>query len=865
MGLIVMKVVRGSVPDYPVVSDTVLTAETRDQFPQGVDVLGDKVSWTAGDAAGLTLSLWGDAPPGVTVSGSRISGPVPAKTLVIPFRVTGTSFSGQKVESYGFLRVPGDQDIRLALRPGIAPLRVDEKKSAELDIAPLVLFPRGSTLQVDAGGVAAGGARPAARCALVSGTTIRYDAGADAPWDDTCVVPVKIGSQTDWTYLSLRVSVIAEDPQPILRAASISVGPGTTATYDLAQMTTWAGRPDPAGVTYAISYTGDQFTVTLAGGQLAVRAKDASRPGREEAVVVTTPSHPRTAAANLTLTVGPAPSTLPKGATLTQQCSQAGGATSCTIPVIGAAGEVNPLPGTPLTLVSVTGPANCTGVSFSVASATTVQATWRADAPGGGDCTGAFVVADAQGRQSSGDRNGQVVLDLRGLPSDPARITWTNYTASSVTLRVVPGANSYPAVTGFRLTGSDGSQFTCDPSGACPVIPATNGKHVTYQAWAVNPVGDSRTSASIDAWAYQAPAAPRSVTSEPAGDGTATITVDIADPTTGSVRLRIAGRDTAAKPLSGPGSVVFDAVAVGSNTGTVVTAIPTTRFDRPPDSVVAGGSSDGQTMDVVASGIGLPIVSLGFADGAVSGFAGTVTVTANVTTPNAAAAQLYLGVSNTAGTCVPSTLVAGVTGSASASYDNVPILRAYPYYGCAEYRYAGRSFGVQQVQDTHRLTGTIPPPQGTASYAIALQGSDGDAQRTTTLTSAPSLTTGSSAYRVVYVAGGDQDTDFSALLSRLSAGTAITAKSCQVDGDACSAPVTVTATGARYLVTATFPSSCTGDAVVASPSGTASTDWTYTAPTTATPTATITFRGALAALGAITHTYASCPAPGAGG
>jgi hypothetical protein len=34
-----------------------------------------------------------------------------------------------------------------------------------------------------------------------------------------------------------------------------------------------------------------------------------------------------------------------------QQCSQASG-TSCTIDVIGAAGEVNPLPSTPLQVVS---------------------------------------------------------------------------------------------------------------------------------------------------------------------------------------------------------------------------------------------------------------------------------------------------------------------------------------------------------------------------------------------------------------------------------------------------------------------------------------------------------------------------------
>ena len=69
-GLIVVKVVRENVPDYPVVADTVLTAETRDEFPRGVDVLADKATWSGGDASGLTVSLWGDQ-QGVTVDGAR--------------------------------------------------------------------------------------------------------------------------------------------------------------------------------------------------------------------------------------------------------------------------------------------------------------------------------------------------------------------------------------------------------------------------------------------------------------------------------------------------------------------------------------------------------------------------------------------------------------------------------------------------------------------------------------------------------------------------------------------------------------------------------------------------------------------------
>ena len=52
-GLVVVKVVRDAVPDYPVVDDTVLTVETRDDFADGVDVLAGKTVWSGGDVGEL--------------------------------------------------------------------------------------------------------------------------------------------------------------------------------------------------------------------------------------------------------------------------------------------------------------------------------------------------------------------------------------------------------------------------------------------------------------------------------------------------------------------------------------------------------------------------------------------------------------------------------------------------------------------------------------------------------------------------------------------------------------------------------------------------------------------------------------------
>ena len=148
-------------------------------------------------------------------------------------------------------------------------------------------------------------------------------------------------------------------------------------------------------------------------------------PGAEEAAIVSVTSHTAVAPVRLILRVGAAPSTLPQGGTVTQQCSQATGS-SCTISVIGASGEVNPLPRTPLDVIDVRATGACVGVSFQVASPTSVVASWSADAPGA-TCPASFSVQDAQGRRTNAERDGQLLLDLQGFPKAPASVSQTAY------------------------------------------------------------------------------------------------------------------------------------------------------------------------------------------------------------------------------------------------------------------------------------------------------------------------------------------------------------------------------------------------------------------------------------------------------
>ena len=810
IGLIVVKAVTEPVPDYPLVQDTTLTIESREAFTSGIDVVTDKVSWNTGDVSGLTLSLWGSQ-PGIRVDGWRISGPIPQRSQLIPFAVTGASFDGTEITSYGFLRVPGDADIQLSLRDDYAAIDVLENGEREFDMAAAVAVPAGTTLQIDRDGVRAGGARAAATCALVSGTTIRYTAGAGAPWADTCVVPVKLDVQDAYTYLTVRVRVEAEEPEPILRTTSQTVSPGGSISYDLTGMVGWAGKEDWDSLEFATSYHGDQFVVERAGAIVNVTANDAARPGREEAITVTLSSHRDAAAAALNLTVGPAPSQLPKGGSASQRCSQSDGATSCTIPVIGVRGEVNPLPGTPLTLVSATGPANCSGVSFAVASATAVRATWTSDAAGAASCEGSFVVADAQGRQSSGARNGQVVLDLQGLPAAPTRLEWTGYTGSSVTLRVISDTSSYPAVQGFRITADGRTVATCDASGACPAIPATAGQKVSYQARAFNAVGESRGAVETTAWAYASPDAPTGaeVTPVPTRDGSggvATITVTGVDPSTGSLTLSGGAGGDVTRAVTG-NSVTFTEYFVGSNSPTLLTATPRTKHDLPP---VAGGSQVGAVFSFRANGIGAPGLEL-TVTASKSSDRGSVTATATVR-PNGVGDRILVGFSTRSnGACQADQSVDAGGGQTSVTFDDQDLWQQVTVYACAVTERGGSRFGVTTAQGSDTPVSLVPVPTGSATYSIdpAPQASSGGRELTWSRMTGPGLSA-QRPFELRYRTSGADTTDFRSLFSLGSDPGEIGAVACSsVFG--CSDPVAVVPTGAAYTTRVTFPASCVSD------------------------------------------------------
>lgn len=704
-GLIVVKVVRESVPDYPVVTDTVLTVENRDDFSAGVDVIAGKATWSGGDVSALDVALWGD-PADARVEGRRISGELPTTRRVIPFAVTGRAGDAD-VTTYAFLRVPGDDDLSLSLRPNAAQ-RVDELASVSFDMASLVAVPRRATLEVGTE-VSTTGVRLAGRCS-VTGSVVTYDAGEGSPWTDACRVPVRVAGSEEWTVLSVPVGVVARDPQPELRPGALTVGPGETATFDLRNMTSWQlGREDEAGVRYALEYSGSAFAVSLDGSTVTVTGNDRALPGVENAAVVSITSHAAVAPARLVLRVGNAPSTLPQGGTTSSQCSQASGS-GCTIDVVGAPGEVNPLPRTPLEVIAVSPTAACTGVSFAVASPTSVAASWAADAPGA-TCSASVTLRDAQGRTTASSRDARVVLDLLGYPRGPASVRQTAFADGSLTLRVDPGeaGRAYPGLSGFTVRTGGQVVGQCSADGSCPPFSAPNGEQREYVVTAVNAVGESRGSVRTTGWAYRAPAQPRELAFSPvrtdgAGgvadlvirgvDGAETGSLEISSPVGDTVRVDV-GRNQ--------DEVTVRRFVVGSNDATAITVRPFSRFTLPPG---LGGASNGSELVGTAHGVGVAQnLALNLTSRSTGNQQSTVVADGSAQ-PNGTDVELAYDISEGRSRCQPG------SGSAREEFPGRNDGESYEYTLCVETFFRGDSFGVVSVKQSLNVAQDGAAPTG---------------------------------------------------------------------------------------------------------------------------------------------------------
>ena len=816
-GLIVVTVSDRPSPDHPTVSDTVLTAKNRSELAGGIDVVTSKVQWPTGNISDLTLALWGKSASRYSVDGRKISGPLRKDGDVVAFSLIGTNAGGGRVTSYGFLRIPAFDDMRVQLATGVKPITVAEEKSGTIRAESMVDLASGDSIEVRHDSSFAV-QRGNASCAPDTGTTAVYNAGREAPWSDSCAIPVRIVGQHEWTMLAVPVVIIPKNPQAQLTSVSRTVAPGATDTVQLYDaMTQWEGGRigDRSRLDYVIAHTGAAFIVTQSGTTVTMVARADAKPGTRENIQVSVSAYGGLTA-NIALVVGVASPDAPRGATFRQQCDVSRGA-SCSVKVIGLSGEYDPFAGKVgaglhLTSVGSGGSVTCAVATVVTAGDSQVTATWPAGAkPAGGECVVPFTVTDAQGRVGQG----QLTIDVQGYPQRPASIANGTYDGTSVTMTVTLGeaSQAHPGVTSVTIYEQGGrvnaSCIAGTGSYLCTVSGLVNGANHSYTARAVNSIGESLDTTPLTTHAYAAPQI------------TALTGATIFDPqrtsaAQGAVELHISsGSDVQSfrvvetnETITRTGDITTAEITLSTGSQNV-TLVPMSQFQPPIGGVNVGGS---RVTPVTVAGrpgfTGTP--------SAVAASDTTATITGVTLLSNSSAqptSLTYIAWQRQSAEPVCSdssggglTVSPGGSQSATSTVSNLTSNRIYGIKVCGTNQFGSAE---SSTYPDFYFAGTTPvtPPSG-VSYTVSktptvsIDGSTYDYQ-----VSAPPVASPPDGYQTWYTLYGNRTSTF---VLRSNAGpTSPQLEYCStVHLSHCSVPTTIAATTAPTIATVTFPTGC---------------------------------------------------------
>ena len=289
---------------------------------------------------------------------------------------------------------------------------------------------------------------------------------------------------------------------------------------------------------------------------MTVVGADRAVPGSEEAAIVSVTSHAGVSPVRLIIRVGAAPSDAPAGRVAHPAVQPGLGRLLRRSPSSAPSGEVNPLPRTPLEVIEVAacrrvrrgdlrgrvgdirhrhvGP-RCPGRHLRGRRSRCATRRAAARTPSGTDSCCSTCSATRRRRRAS---------RRAPTPTAASRCAWIP------ARRARPTRRSPDSSSGRAARSSPSAPPTgCVPRSRRPMASAAN-----YEAFAVNAVGESLTSVTTTAWAYDPPPAPSSVLTRPVvtgGEGgVIAMRIDGIEPDeTGSVEITSATGETVRVPV----------------------------------------------------------------------------------------------------------------------------------------------------------------------------------------------------------------------------------------------------------------------------------------------------------------------------
>lgn len=441
------------------------------------------------DPDGVTSDLNVTLGAGTTDAAVRGNGSVNVTLLpgprIIPYTVTDLD----GLTSTAFIHVPGTSEQRPALKSP-APLEVVSGRELAIDLNDAVVVRQGRSprLTVDSrvSAVAANGKPLVKDAAALVFTSADDYAGPASLTFEVADGPVE-APDTLTSVLTISINVLPDPNRnhpPAISSTHASVVKGEEAEV---RLDTLVSDPDEADNGKLQVTLGGQLpagiSASVDGTTLKIRAAaDAPEPGGMLPLTVT---DPRGLSAQGTVEVQLTPSLRPLPLANDDEVAEARAGENRRVPVL--ANDVNPFADTPLTVVSAVvetgnGTATVSGDAVDVRPAESFVGTMVVR----------YRIQDKT-RDPRREADGRIRLTVKAKPDKPGTPVATEVRDSTVVLNWTTPAANGSAITGYRVTGTNGVSQLC-PANTCTIGSLTNDVEYTFSVVAVNGIGESEAS-----------------------------------------------------------------------------------------------------------------------------------------------------------------------------------------------------------------------------------------------------------------------------------------------------------------------------------------------------------------------------------